>query len=161
MINPERLLSNLRALREFGRCGDGVVRRCLSPMDMESRHWLLARMREAGLQAEIDGIANVIGRSPNPGKALLLGSHSDTQPTGGWLDGALGVIYAIEVAQALHESPNTRQLPVDVASWADEESHYLGMMGSRSFINELDEAEIDGAHNEAGHVEVQRRMRAE
>ena len=43
----------------------------------------------------------LIGYSTRPGKALLLGSHSDTQPTGGWLDGALGVVYAIEVAHAL------------------------------------------------------------
>ena len=151
MIDPERLLSQLRALREFGRHGDGVVRRCLTPVDMDSRQWLVERMRAAGLQAEIDGVANVIGRSPNPGKALLLGSHSDTQPTGGWLDGALGVIYAIEVAHALRDDPATRHLPVDVASWADEESHYLGMMGSRSFCDLLDEAEIDAASNEQGH----------
>ncbi len=155
MINPERLLQNLHELRSFGRCGNGVVRRCLSPVDMESRHWLVARMQDAGLDASIDGIANVIGRSQNDpaksGKALLLGSHSDTQPTGGWLDGALGVIYGIEVAQAFHENPQTRHLAVDVASWADEESHYLGLMGSRSFCNELSEAEIDAAHNSDGH----------
>ncbi len=98
MINADRLLQNLHELRGFGRSGNGVVRRCLSPIDIESRHWLVAKMQAAGLDASIDGIANVIGYSPNPGKALLLGSHSDTQPTGGWLDGALGVIYGIEVA---------------------------------------------------------------
>jgi len=150
MINSTRLLHNLRQLRSFGQSGNGVVRRCLSTVDMESRHWLVELMREAGLDARIDGIANVIGRSASPGKALLLGSHSDTQPTGGWLDGALGVIYAIEVAQALGEVPRTRHLAVDVASWADEESHYLGLMGSRSFCGDLDEAEIDAACNSEG-----------
>ena len=94
-------------------------------------------MQEAGLDARIDGVANVIGRSANPGKALLLGSHSDTQPTGGWLDGALGVMYGIEVAQALHENPATRHLAIDVASWADEESHYLGMMGSTTKVRQV------------------------
>ncbi len=151
MINPDRLLQNLHSLRRFGQLGNGVVRRCLSPIDMEARHWLMARMQDAGLSASIDGVANVIGISTNPGKALLLGSHSDTQPTGGWLDGALGVIYAIEIAQALHESADTRHLAIDVASWADEESHYLGLMGSRSFCDELDESEIDDAHNSDGH----------
>jgi len=151
MINSARLLHNLQRLRSFGQSGNGVVRRCLSAVDMESRHWLVERMREAGLDARIDGIANVIGVSTNPGKALLLGSHSDTQPTGGWLDGALGVIYAIEVAQALGEDPRTRHLAVDVASWADEESHYLGLMGSRSFCDELSETEIDAACNSDGH----------
>ena len=151
MINPDRLLQNLQRLRGFGQSGKGVVRRCLGPADIQARHWLVARMQDAGLSASIDGIANVIGRSANPGKALLLGSHSDTQPTGGWLDGALGVIYGIEVAQALHEDPATRHLAIDVASWADEESHYLGMMGSRSFCDELTEDEIDAAHNSDGH----------
>jgi len=151
MINPDRLLQNLHELRGFGQSGNGVVRRCLSPVDMEARHWLVAKMQSAGLDACIDGIANVIGYSPNPGKALLLGSHSDTQPTGGWLDGALGVIYGIEVAQALGEQDASGSLAIDVASWADEESHYLGMMGSRSFCNELEEAEIDAAHNSEGH----------
>jgi N-carbamoyl-L-amino-acid hydrolase len=151
MINADRLLQNLHRLRSFGQSGNGVVRRCLSPVDIEARHWLVARMEDAGLRASIDGIANVIGSSANPGKALLLGSHSDTQPTGGWLDGALGVIYGIEVAQALHDDPATRHLAIDVASWADEESHYLGMMGSRSFCGELTEAEIDAAHNSDGH----------
>jgi beta-ureidopropionase / N-carbamoyl-L-amino-acid hydrolase len=151
MINSARLVHNLQQLRSFGQSGNGVVRRCLSAVDMESRHWLVERMQAAGLDARIDGIANVIGVSSNPGKALLLGSHSDTQPSGGWLDGALGVIYAIEVAQALGENPRTRHLAVDVASWADEESHYLGLMGSRSFCDELGEAEIDAACNSDGH----------
>jgi N-carbamoyl-L-amino-acid hydrolase len=150
MINPNRLLRNLHELRGFGRRGNGVVRRCLSQVDIESRHWLVEKMQDAGLNASIDGIANVIGYSPNPGKALLLGSHSDTQSTGGWLDGALGVIYGIEVAQTLNEQAAGGRVAIDVASWADEESHYLGLMGSRSFCGELDEAEIDGAHNAEG-----------
>lgn len=151
MINADRLLQQLHDLRNFGRSGSGVVRRCLSPVDMEARHWLVARMQDAGLHASIDGVANVIGVSVNPGKALLLGSHSDTQPTGGWLDGALGVIYGIEVAQALRETECGRNLPIDVASWADEESHYLGLLGSRSFCDELSEADIDAACNGDGH----------
>ncbi len=151
IIDPERLLDNLQTLRGFGKHGQGVVRRCLSREDMEARHWLVARMQDAGLDASIDGVANVIGFSTNPGKALLLGSHSDTQPTGGWLDGALGVIYGIEVAQALGESERGRHLPIDLASWADEESHYLGLLGSRSFCGELSEAEIDAACNSEGH----------
>jgi len=151
MINADRLLQQLHELRNFGRSGSGVVRRCLSPVDMEARHWLVARMQDAGLEASIDGVANVIGVSANPGKALLLGSHSDTQPTGGWLDGALGVIYGVEVAQALRETERGRHLPIDVASWADEESHYLGLLGSRSFCDELSEIDIDAACNGDGH----------
>ena len=70
--------------------------------------------------------------SPNDGKALLVGSHSDTQPTGGWLDGALGVVYGLEVVRALSEAPETRHLAVDAVSLQDEESRFYGCMGSRS-----------------------------
>ena len=150
MINPDRLLENLHRLRDFGRCGNGVVRRCLTPVDLESRAWLVERLQSAGLNSWIDGIGNVFGISRNHGKALLLGSHSDTQPTGGWLDGALGVIYALEIATALGEHSSTARLAIDVASWADEESHYLGMMGSRSFCGELEETEIDSARSDEG-----------
>lgn len=150
MINRRRLLERLEALRAFGMSGNGVVRRFLSEIDMQARRWLVAEMRQIGLEASVDGVGNVFGRSPNPAPALLLGSHSDTQPTGGWLDGALGVIYALEIAQALGENADTRAYAVDVASWADEEAHFLGLLGSRSFCGELDEAEIDAAANENG-----------
>ena len=56
------------------------------------------------------------------GKALLVGSHSDTQPRGGWLDGALGVGYGIEIVRAFAEDAVTQYLPVDAVAWADEES---------------------------------------
>jgi beta-ureidopropionase / N-carbamoyl-L-amino-acid hydrolase len=94
-INPERLLADLEALRRFGAHGHGVVRLALSPVDIEARRWLLSRMTEAGLDARIDGVGNVFGRSRKPGPALVIGSHTDTQPTGGWLDGAMGVIYGL------------------------------------------------------------------
>lgn len=152
MINADRLLQTLHELRDFGRCGNGVVRRCLSDIDMQSRHWLQARLSAAGLNAAIDGVANVYATSPNPGPALLLGSHTDTQPTGGWLDGALGVVYGLEIAQALGEQPGTRRLAIDVASWADEEAHYLGLLGSRSFCGELTPDDIDAAANSEGHA---------
>ena len=109
-INPERLLSDLKELRTIGAQGVGVVRPALSPPDMAARRWLQGRFEDAGLEVTIDGIGIVLGRSRNPGPALLCGSHSDTQPTGGWLDGALGVIYALEVVRALAEDPDTAHL---------------------------------------------------
>lgn len=136
-IDPKRLLADLRHLRSIGAQGIGVVRPAFSPKDMEARRWLKARYEEAGLEAKIDGVGNVLGRSRQPGKALLLGSHSDTQPTGGWLDGALGVIYALEVARALGSDSTTRTLPVDVVSFQDEESRFVGCLGSRSLTGTL------------------------
>ena len=144
-IDGERLLADLKRLREFGACGTGVVRTSLSPVDLESRRWLCRRLEGAGLDARIDGAGNVIGRSRNPGKAVIVGSHSDTQPTGGWLDGAMGVIYGLEVARALSETPAMKDRAVDVASWLDEEGRFYGCFGSFSFVNEAPAHALDAA----------------
>jgi N-carbamoyl-L-amino-acid hydrolase len=139
-INAERLLSDLRKLRTFGAVDTGVVRPALSDADIESRHWLKKRYEEAGLDASIDGVSNVFGKSRNDGPALIVGSHSDTQPRGGWLDGALGVIYGLEIARACADDPSTAHLAVDAVSWQDEESNFIGCLGSRSWCGTLDPA---------------------
>ncbi|HYD07288.1 MAG TPA: hydantoinase/carbamoylase family amidase [Reyranella sp.] len=144
-INGERLIADLRRIAEFGRYQTGVHRPHLSPQDVESRHWLAARMKEAGLEPVIDGVGTVLGKSPKAGPRILIGSHTDTQPRGGWLDGVMGVIYGLEVARALSEDPETAHLAVDVASWADEEGHWGQMTGSRSFVGMLSDADIDRA----------------
>ncbi|WP_244851797.1 Zn-dependent hydrolase [Caballeronia sp. SL2Y3] len=149
-IDPARLLNDLEHLRSFGATGPGVVRLSLSPVDMDARRWLAQRMNEAGLDASIDGVGNVFGRSRNDGPALLIGSHTDTQPTGGWLDGALGVIYGLEIARALAECDATRHLAVDVASWIDEEGTFSGFLGSRSFVGDPVDEAIRSARNREG-----------
>ena len=166
-IDPARLLADLRHLRSIGAQGIGVVRPAFSAKDMEARRWLKSRYEEAGLEATIDGVGNVLGRSRQPGKALLLGSHSDTQPTGGWLDGALGVIYALEVVRALAADGATRSLAVDAVSFQDEESRFVGCLGSRSLIGALtadieqgavdrDGVSLAGALREAGLADAPR-----
>ncbi|HVG03613.1 MAG TPA: hydantoinase/carbamoylase family amidase [Burkholderiaceae bacterium] len=149
-IDAERLLSDLRKLRAFGAQGRGVVRPAFSAADMEARRWLKSRYEEADLVATIDGVGNVLGRSRNSGKALLIGSHSDTQPTGGWLDGALGVIYALEVVRALSADDATRRFPVDAVSFQDEESRFVGCLGSRSLTGALTREMEQGAADSHG-----------
>ena len=149
-INPDRLLADLHHIRTFGASGPGVVRRGFTDVDLASRRWLRERMEAAGLDAEIDGIGNVIGRSRAAGPALLMGSHTDTQPEGGWLDGTMGVIYALEVARAFSDSDDTRDLAVDIASWMDEEGAFLSLLGSRSFCGELTSAIIAEVRNAEG-----------
>ena len=144
-FDGKRLLADLYALRGFGTFKTGVHRPTFSEVDMASREWLCARMRDAGLVPEIDGIGNVIGRSAGDGPKLLVGSHTETQNEAGWLDGALGVMYALEAARALNGI--TGGGGVDVVAWADEEGHYGSFLGSRSFIGEVSEAEIDGCRN--------------
>ena len=149
-INPERLVGDLRKLAEFGKVGTGVHRLAFSQEDIDARNWLCRRMAEAGLDAAVDGVGNVFGRSPVAGPCVLIGSHVDSVPNGGWLDGALGVIYGLEIARATLDSANGSAGAVDVIAFQDEEGTYLPLLGSRSFCAELDEAEIDAAHNPAG-----------
>jgi N-carbamoyl-L-amino-acid hydrolase len=135
-IDAARLLADLHALRAIGAYKTGVHRPTYGTDDVRSRHWLAERLTQAGLRAEIDGIGNVIGRDPSPGAKLLLGSHLETQNHAGWLDGAMGVIFGLEVARTLGHG-------IDVAGWADEEGHFGSFLGSRSYAGLLPEAEID------------------
>jgi N-carbamoyl-L-amino-acid hydrolase len=139
-IDTDAFLRDLYELREIGRFKTGVHRPTYSPQDMESRRWLVDRLKACGLEASIDGIGNVFGRHPGNGPHLLVGSHIETQNEAGWLDGALGVIAGVALARA--------GLPVDVIAFADEEGHFEGgFLGSRSAAGELTEAEIDRSRN--------------
>ena len=71
-IKPERMLSDLRTLATFGAYKSGVHRPTLSEQDVAAREWFVARMREAGLDASIDGIANILGKSPATGRKAPL-----------------------------------------------------------------------------------------
>jgi N-carbamoyl-L-amino-acid hydrolase len=140
IIDGQRVVADLKRLAEFGRYKTGVHRPTYSPVDVESRRWLAGKFREAGLETVIDGIGNVIGRNPAARRRLLVGSHSETQPYGGWLDGSLGVIFGLELARAFADEPD---YGIEVAAWADEEGHYGNYLGSRSFTDALPEDEID------------------
>jgi N-carbamoyl-L-amino-acid hydrolase len=132
-------LRDLNDLRRIGAFKGGVHRPTYSADDMASRHWLMDRMREVGLEPAIDGVGNVLGRGPGAGPRLLVGSHIESQNEAGWLDGALGVVSAVALARA--------GVPVDVIAFVDEEGHYASFPGSRSFTGLLSEAEIDAARN--------------
>ncbi len=127
-ISAERLLGDLAELARIGSRPDGGVDRVAgSEADVRARHWLAERMREAGLEASLDEVNNVFGHPPGRGPWLLLGSHTDTVPAGGRLDGSYGVVAALEVARTLGGR-------VAVASFHDEEGvtgH--GFAGSRWF----------------------------
>ncbi len=137
--DTDRFLQDLNELRRIGAFKTGVHRPTYSAEDMQSRAWLMERMTEAGLQAEMDGVGNVLGRHPGTGPKLLVGSHIESQNEAGWLDGALGVVAAIALARA--------GVPCDCIAFADEEGHYGSFVGSRSFTGLLPEAEIDALAN--------------
>src|SRR3954449_1662482 len=148
--NGARVVADLKRLAEFGRYKTGVHRPTYSLDDIASRRWLADKFAEAGLDPAIDGIGNVIGRNPRAARRLLVGSHSETQPHGGWLDGALGVIYALETARALSTDPSLDGVGVEAVAWADEEGHYGNMLGSRSFTGTLGDDEITSAASRDG-----------
>ncbi len=149
--NPERALKDLYELREIGAYKTGVHRPTLSPEDMESRRWLVERLEAIGHEAAIDGIANVVGKAPGPGPHVLGGSHIESQNHAGWLDGALGVVYALEAARAVAEDPDTKG-GVDVLAFADEEGHFSGssFLGSSSFVGALTEEDMDASVDRSG-----------
>ena len=149
-LKPERALRDLYELRQIGRYKSGVHRPTLSKDDMISREWLVAKLREIGHDAHIDGIANVFGRAPGDGPHVLSGSHIETQNYAGWLDGALGVVYALEAARTVAEDPDMGGSGVDVIAFADEEGHFGQFFGSYSFLDELPEAKIDASTDRSG-----------
>jgi beta-ureidopropionase / N-carbamoyl-L-amino-acid hydrolase len=144
-----RVLADLNALRGIGVYKTGVHRPTFSEPHMISLHWLAARLPEAGLSATIDGIGNVLGTSTKPGAKLLAGSHLESQNYAGWLDGPLGVVYALEAARVLNADPAVKGA-VEVAAWCDEEGHFGSFLGSRSYVGGVTEAEIDAARDRSG-----------
>ena len=149
-VDRHRLLSDLRELATFGKIETGVDRTAFSPIDMQARAWLRNRMRAAGLEAVIDNAANVYGRMPGVSRALLIGSHTDTVPRGGWLDGALGVIYGLEIARCVSAHSAGRKCGVDVISFQDEEGTFFALYGSRAFCGEDVAREAANARSQSG-----------
>ncbi|KZY49551.1 Zn-dependent hydrolase [Sulfitobacter sp. KE29] len=146
-IDAARFLKDLHDLRAIGAAGvgKGVVRPAYSAADVEAREWLAGRMRDAGLKVEVDAMGNLFGLADGP--SILLGSHSDSQPEGGWLDGALGVIAALEVARAAGEAGGPA---VSVVSFQDEEGRFGVTTGSTVWSGALDQAKADGFTDDAG-----------
>jgi beta-ureidopropionase / N-carbamoyl-L-amino-acid hydrolase len=149
LADGARVLADLNALRGVGVYKTGVHRPTFSEPHMTSLHWLAARLPEAGLSATIDGIGNVLGTSTKPGAKLLAGSHLESQNYAGWLDGPLGVVYALEAARVLNADPAVKGA-VEVAAWCDEEGHFGSFLGSRSYVGGVTEAEIDAARDRSG-----------
>ena len=146
-INAERFLKDLHTLRGFGAAGvgKGVVRPAYTPADIDARDWLADQMRDAGLRVEMDEMGNMFGIAAE--RSLLMGSHSDSQPEGGWLDGALGVIAALEVARSAKEAGDP---PISVVSFQDEEGRFGVTTGSAVWGGHLTLSEADALTDHAG-----------
>ncbi|RTE94871.1 Zn-dependent hydrolase [Bradyrhizobium sp. LVM 105] len=151
-VDGERVLADLNALRAIGAYKTGVHKPTFSEPHRVSLDWLMRKLPDAGLAASIDGIGNVFGTSAKAGPKLLAGSHLESQNYAGWLDGPLGVVYALEAARVLNADPSVNGA-VEVAAWCDEEGHFGHFLGSRSYVGQVTEADIDAARDRtSGHT---------
>ncbi len=155
-IDGKRLWDSLMAMAEIGATPKGGVKRLtLSEVDRQGRDRFKAWCEALGLTVRVDAIGNMFarreGRDPNR-LPVLMGSHLDSQPTGGKFDGALGVIAGLEVMRTLHDLNITTEAPVELVNWTDEEGSRFGhsLMGSGTWagIYSLEKAyglrDVDG-----------------
>jgi beta-ureidopropionase / N-carbamoyl-L-amino-acid hydrolase len=155
-IDSGRLWQRLDALAQYGATGNGgVCRLALSEEERQARRALVAWGREFGLEPSVDPAANLFltlpGREPQL-PPLLIGSHIDTQPTGGKFDGAYGVLAALEAAQAISECRATPRRSIEVVAWMNEEGSRFapGLMGSAVFTGKRCLADILAVRDRSG-----------
>ena len=124
-INGERLWSRLMEMAAIGGTPKGgVCRLALTDLDREGRHLFCRWAREAGSTIDLDSMGNIFARraGTDPSAApVAAGSHLDSQPTGGKYDGALGVLAALEVIDALNDGDIATVAPVEAVCWTNEE----------------------------------------
>jgi allantoate deiminase len=132
--------ASLDALARIGAVsGGGVARVAWSPELFEAYEWVSERMRELGLEAEIDPAGNLLGRwAVGSGRPVLVGSHLDTVPSAGRFDGALGVVAAVHAVRLLQEEGYQPERPLWIAAFMDEEGARFNaaLFGSRAFVGE-------------------------
>ncbi|HDJ23510.1 MAG TPA: Zn-dependent hydrolase [Candidatus Aminicenantes bacterium] len=140
-INRERLQQDILELAEIGRDSrGGISRPSFSEADFEARDWLKHKIEEAGLACREDGAGNIFAHLGGEGPVVMAGSHLDTVFNGGRFDGAAGVLAALEALRRVKEENVPLSLPLEMASFTDEEGNLVGdFLGSRAFVGALDE----------------------
>ena len=139
MINAERLWTSLMDLARVGGTPKGGVRRItLTDADRQGRDLFVRWARDTGLTVRTDEFGNIFARRAGSDTAALpvvIGSHLDTQPSGGKFDGAYGVMAGLEVMRTLTDHGIATRAPIEVVSWTNEEgSRFVPvMMGSGVF----------------------------
>ena len=138
-INGPRLWSSLMEMAEIGATPKGGVNRLtLTDLDRQSRDLFADWCRAAGCSITIDRMGSMFARRKGVDDSLppvMVGSHLDTQPTGGKFDGALGVMAALEVVRSLNDLDIRTRHPIEICMWTNEEgSRYApAMVGSGVF----------------------------
>ena len=147
-INNERLRKDVDDLARIGRQeNQGIYRMAFTDADMEGRRWFRERVEESGLDFYQDGAANLHARLGWNDKtpSVMSGSHLDTVPGAGHLDGALGVICALEALRTLKEAGIKLKRPVEAVSFTDEEGRFGGLLGSQAMAGLVTPAYLHNA----------------
>jgi hydantoinase/carbamoylase family amidase len=145
-INGPRLLKTIRELSKIGRQpGGGISRFTFSHEDLQARKYVIRLMHDSGLEVIVDEFANIIGRMKGTSQlvpAVLTGSHIDTVPYGGPLDGAYGVLAGVEACRTILEHEEPIKNSVGVIVFTEEEGNrFPGLLGSRGFTGVLKKRE--------------------
>lgn len=154
-VNGERLASRLDELSRIGLMDSGgVTRPGYSAEEKEAKELVIKWMKNAGLTVTADGAGNVFGRldGKTEGPSIASGSHVDSVPNGGHFDGPLGVLSALEVAEAWKETGYIPEKPYEVVIFSDEEGSRFksSLTGSRAFMGQLKPEEMDSLRDENG-----------
>ncbi len=153
-IAANRLRERLQRLGEIGRDpSGGVTRLPFSPAQTEAFRVIAQWMREAGLEPGVDEFGILLGTRPGTlDAALLVGSHLDTVPQGGILDGAYGVVAGIEAAQALHEQGVRLRHRLAVLGFPEEEGHAFGVgtLASSALVGDIRRRRLEELHDATG-----------
>ena len=136
-VDARRTISDLEQLRALTADNHGAQRIAWSPTWVKARAWFQSKLAELPVEHHLDAAGNswttLRGESD---RTLILGSHLDSVPNGGWLDGALGVLASFEVLRSLAEDFQGRPpITVRLVDWADEEGARFGrsLFGSSAF----------------------------
>jgi len=133
-VDGRRLRDDLVSLAQIGRSSSGGINRtAFSAADARARQWYSDRCNAAGLELTLDGLGNMFAHragTQTDVPAVWTGSHIDTVPDGGPLDGALGTVAALECVRRLAEAGVKLARPVRSVVFADEEGNYGHLLGS-------------------------------
>lgn len=139
-INIKRLFKDLEALGKIGWVdGKGLFRESYSESYCNAREFVRQRMEETGLETRVDSVGNLFGKLEGSNyNTIMSGSHLDAVPGGGILDGALGVIGALEAVRSIKEHDVKLKHSVEVVGFIGEEGGPLGgTFGSRAFSGQI------------------------
>lgn len=139
-VDVKRIERDIYQLAQIGfnEEDNGIYRPGFSEADMEGRKWLMYQLKELGLNTHMDGAGNVIGRYGEPGqKAILIGSHVDSVPSGGIFDGTLGVVAGMECIRIIQENNITLNHAIEIIGTSEEEGRFGGMLGAQALTGNL------------------------